>query len=130
MKMKSIFSLVVVFCVLLNGCSYMGLNTERKVFEDKSMVDKKIEKGKSVKTDILDLLGKPDAVWNRWFVSDKGEYYERWYYFFEKQYLKWSDLFGGELMGFSPDLEVVHIDIYFDENGIVQDYSVQNVERR
>lgn len=127
MKMKFVLPLVIIFCLFINGCAYVTEQRKGNFVKKTSDVKGKIIKGKTTKTDILDFLGKPDSVWDRWIRSDMGGYYERWYYFFEKQHLKWSDFFGGELMGFSPDLEVVHIDIYFDKEGVVKDYSIQNV---
>jgi len=120
-----LFLTILLSFLISEGCGYTGSARKKEIREIPSKVKTQIIKGKTTKSEVLNILGRPESVYDNWPKLGSVERYERWNYFFERQHFKWSDVFGGELLGFSPDIEVVYIHIYFDKNGIVQDYEIE-----
>lgn len=118
MKIKSIFSLVIIFCLLVSGCVYENKQRRENFVKRISEIKIKVEKGKSTKEDVLKILGDP--------VFSKN--FDKWtYYIGYTEMTAWD--FGGELLGISPEPtgESYTLYIYFDEDGIVKDYEIKKI---
>jgi len=101
---------VLVLSVLLAGCASSG---DKRITDDE--IVSKIERGKSTKTQVEELIGKPTQV----DFTDAG--FEKWVYAYTKAQVRGTNFIplAGMFVG-GTDIKTNYLTIQFSKEGIVQ----------